>query len=146
MRILVSITLCLSISIGSCQHPKNHNLESQEIYLSSPSPYSIKGFENFWILPDSLSSNKSAGNAVIDLFLDNNGEIKGTNLKFLKIDSLRHFEYSDQPKEQDDYPDALRKYIPFLIDNLKSVIIVRNHDIELMPNTKYLISLPIELN
>ena len=134
----------LSFSIGSCQQSEISRGEKQDLYLSAPSPYKVINFDNKWLCPDSLKSDGII-NAVIDLFLNNKGKVEGMNLKLLKMDSLKYFEYSDKPKTLIEYPDWVKRFIPFITEQVSEIQIERDKEIKLNPKTKYLITLPVKL-
>ena len=142
---IVYVLVFLLVVASGCQGQNKQD----DIYLSSPMPYKVEGHNPNFSLPESLSKGRT-GNAVLEIFLSNMGEPEGFNLTFLKLsggdsEELRYYKYSPRILEEKEYPEDVRKFLPLFKDYLSGLTIVRNENVTLNKEGKYLVKIPLKL-
>ena len=142
---IVYVLILMFVVACGCQGQKKQD----GIYLSSPMPYRVEGHNPDFSLPESLSKGRT-GNAVLEIFLSNMGKPEGFNLTFLKLsggnsEELRYYKYSPRILEKKEYPENVRKFLPLFKEYLSGLTIVRNENVTLNEESKYLVKIPLKL-
>jgi hypothetical protein len=152
MRLYMLSILALFINITvACQgqEQKKGTKKSKEIYVSSPIPYEVVGHKKIFNLSDSLSKGRK-GHAGLEVFLSNEGKVEGFNLTFLKltdasIDSIRHYNYSQQILEREEYPKKVQEFLPIFEEYISGLKFVRKENISLSKESEYMLNIPLKL-